>query len=118
MTDIDEERQRRGELYRGIQKRRIPTSMKYPGVIAEEALGSVGLIKSVTICEDPVGVPADFRNRQECALCGEIPVDSERQAATLEVLLDRGVDIGVGVWVHPKCLESCSPTGDQRGIPW
>ena len=118
MTDIDAERERRHRLYRGIQKRQVPAAMNYPYVVAQEALGSLGAIESVTICEDPAGVPPDFRNRQECAVCGEKPSDSERQPATLEVRIERRAEIGVGVWVHPACLELCSPTGEQRGIPW
>ena len=121
MEVTDEERDRIRRAFHGITKRHLPVGATFPLRVGRDALGSLGEVVGLTISEDPLSEAHLFyRVREECAVCGAVPSPAVRRPATLSVSIarDRVVEIGVGVWVHQECLETCEQTDQQRGIPW
>src|SRR6516162_108298 len=66
-------------------------------------------VKSVTIADDPTEFAARVHRVSEiCPVCGETTAGQVRLGASLEVTIDRGLSLGMGVWVHPACFERCA----------
>jgi hypothetical protein len=73
---------------------------------------------SFTISLDPVQVcDKVWRGSECCPICGKLTSRDERLAATLKLWRTRGC-IGVGVWVHRTCFESCPDTDEPAPVPW
>jgi hypothetical protein len=118
----DEEADEFRKLFLGIYERTLPAGVSFPEALARRSLGSAADLVAtakMTISGDPPKAACEiYRVSEECALCGVVPSPSERQPATLQVRLAQGGGLGLGVWVHPKCLSGCDETDQERGVPW
>jgi hypothetical protein len=117
----DEEADEYRKLFLGIYERSLPAGVSFPEALARRSLESAADLVAtarMTISGDPLTAAFEInRVSQECALCGVVPPPSERQPATLHVHLQGG-GLGLGVWVHPKCLSGCDETDQERAVPW
>jgi hypothetical protein len=99
------------EKCRGITLRQLPDS-------ARLGKTSFGKPQRALIAVDPAEIDALLapQRDEKCPVCGDIARSSDRVAASLQLDLSNGPVIQ-SVWVHPKCLNFCTDTGEQRGSP-
>jgi hypothetical protein len=74
---------------------------------------------SLTISENP----QQFhhwapRDSDRCPVCGTDTRNANRLPATLSPHWGNGLNLGIGVWVHRLCFESCAPEAGPAPVPW
>jgi hypothetical protein len=99
------------EKCRGITLRQLPES-------ARPQKSSFGKTRRIRIAVDPPEIDALLgpKRIEECPVCANVVGPADRVAASLEVDFAKGAVIQ-SVWVHQKCLDRCTDTGEQRGSP-
>jgi hypothetical protein len=86
---------------------------------SSDTLSRSGEFVSYTISEDPPHFSDRVgRESEYCPICGEWTAGEERLPATLHPRWASGLSVGLWVWVHRTCFESCPDTGDPAPIPW
>jgi hypothetical protein len=87
--------------------------------LSSNALGRFGNPISFTISQDPPQFcDRVWRESECCPICGERTSGEARLAASLHPGWASGLTVGIGVWVHRTCFESCPDTGENAPIPW
>jgi hypothetical protein len=76
-------------------------------------------LTAVTIADDPPEFAARVcRGSEDCPVCGRSTAGCARVPASLDVTFEDGLSLGIGVWAHESCFDSCSDTGVPARIPW
>jgi hypothetical protein len=106
-------------LWRARAQRLLPDGCKLNLNLGHN-LSSLKLT-AVSIAYDPPEFAGlVFRASEACPICGKSTAKCARVAATLNLTFafeDR-LSLGMGVWAHRPCFESCSYTGEPGCVPW
>jgi hypothetical protein len=103
--------------WREMPHRRLSSPPK--AGLSGDALGRFGDPASWTISQDPpLFCDRAWRESECCPICGERASGKVRLPATLYPSWASGLSVGLGVWVHRTCFESCPDTGESAPIPW
>lgn len=103
--------------WRAMPHRRLPS----PPVsgIGSDLWGRFGSPASTTISQDPPQFCACvWRGSECCPVCGAPTSAAERLPATLHPRWECGLSVGLGMWVHRSCFESCPEVGEPAPVPW
>ena len=104
-------------IWRAMPHRRLTSPPK--AGLGGDALGRFGEPVSCTISQDPpLFRDRAWRESERCPICGERTSGKERLPASLHPRWASGLSVGLGVWVHRICFESCPDTGEPAPIPW
>jgi hypothetical protein len=103
--------------WRAMPHRRLSSPPKTG--LGGDALGCFGDPVSFTISQDPPQFSDRAgRDLECCPICGERTTGKDRLPASLHPRWASGLSVGLGVWVHRNCFESCPDTGELAPIPW
>ena len=100
--------------WRPMSHRRLTAPPQFPIHYAH-----FGTLISTTISQDPPEF-ADFliRESETCPICGHSTRNALRWPASIHPTWESGLRVGIGVWVHRKCFESCPFTDEPAPVPW
>jgi hypothetical protein len=103
--------------WRAMPHRRVATLAELGG--GGNLIGRFGQPESATLSLDPPRfVERVWRESECCPVCGGSTAAADRLPASLHPQWANGLSVGIGVWVHRTCFESCAVADEPTPIPW
>jgi hypothetical protein len=74
---------------------------------------------AITVSQDPPQFAHKvWRESENCPVCGIHTAAAERLPASIHLKWANGLAVGIGVWVHRTCFESCAVADGDAPVPW